>query len=304
MSRRTVARTMFVVCVGLSAWGSADATDVDAKERLQRLFDQYARIQTLHFEADYRSTFSSSADRQKLEQPTVIARTSSYWMVDGGLYRGRTETAPYDEFPGSIYEFGFNGSTYQFLDRPASIFSFGRANEIAQNPASLENPIFTPVSFLSKDVDGCRACVLTLPDILNAQSQSAVLSAVKVISAPGDAELVIELPGGILLERPFTFQLHFAAVPDYLPSRIVWMTASGPLKTSDIEYQRFELESGEMYWPKKVHGLATPGKDISDELMLETRLIEINKTLPEGIFDIDFSSATSVWNYDTKSFVK
>lgn len=280
----------------------------DIIRRFDELKAQYKAIKTVHLRSQLlRKTYFDRVQDPTSNTAQIYQMSYEYWANDQGHYRGHAFLAGSDDNPEHDVEFADNGEIWQYFQRNTSTFSYGK-KRFDQNPEALENPLLSPLSFLGRDDDNCRACDLKLEDVLNDETWRKKVANARIVmtSDQVQGQVVVEIPGGVLIGKEFVFHVYFRDAPDFLPAKINWVDTEGEtFKSIEIVYEAMDLDGKQTYWPKSVHGVGMPlPGTIIEELNVETEIFEINQELSSDIFTIDFSSAEVIWHNDLELFVR
>ena len=306
-SKRT-AVTMIALLVILT-YPSMSIGNVDITRRFQKLKGQYQSIDTVHVKSQIViKTYFGRVQDPSSNDATVRDNHYESWANKEGNYRVNSFFYDANGNPTGTWEFAWNGNLFQLFDKRGLLFTYGK-KEPEQNPCAPENPLFAQLLFLGRDDDNCRACILKLADVRNVELWERKTNSAKVVttSAQTPAQMVVEIPGGVMDGRDFVFHVYFGDNPDYLPSKINWVDTAGDIicQTEISAYKAIDLNGKRTYWPKSVRHSGTDAQgNILVELHAEIEVCEINKDLPPDIFTIDFSLAEAVWDEDAKVFVK
>jgi hypothetical protein len=150
---------------------------------------------------------------------------------------------------------------------------------------------------------------LKIKDLTSESLWQDILKLAKVISdrGPGN-ELVFEFPGrGSLDDRTGidVFHVYFGTDPDYMPVKVVGFSKHGFEYTWMVEeYQEVEHNQVLTQWPKTVNTVTMEkGKFAVSERSI-IKVLSVGENIDPGIFDLDFTSADSVWDDDLGMTVK
>jgi len=290
--------------VQIACFGDTGTSDAEIERRLNQLKLQYETVSDVHLKSKYSKSVFNPQNSNDINSKQMFYE---YWANSNtGQFRGHTTVLASEDFAGYNVEFADNGEIWQYYQKDTSTFSYGE-KRFKQNPDALENPLFSPISFLGKSDDSCPAYVLSFKDVQDEANWQKMISQAKRIEKTDQkqGQLVIELPGSVLIGKKFVYHIYFSEFPDYLPEKIAWVSDGDIFKLIEIQYQKIESVSEQIYWPQKVHVLGIPSPDvITEKLDIEVEEFEIDKELPLNIFDIDFSSAEVVWNNDLEMFIR
>ncbi len=282
----------------------------DVARRFSELEAQYKGIKTVYLKSQILKKYYPS----RFQEPTsntaeIYQMTYEYWADDHGHYRGHSFFAASENDPENDIEFAVNGKLWQGFNKTAGLFVYD-TKEFKGTPPYLENSLFSPLSFLSREDDNCPGCVLHLEDVLNAETWNRKLASARIVTAPDQAQgqVVVEIPGGILIGKAFVYHVYFSDKPDFLPAKISWVDETGrTFKSLEFVYNATDLDGKQTYWAQSVRLLGMPiagTETIIYDLNVKTEFLEINQELPPDIFTLDISSAETIWDDNLKLFIK
>ena len=278
----------------------------DLAGRLKELKDQYQSIDSIHLKASTDATVDLALIGGEPGTTDVVHNTYEYWAKDRNyrfksFYESKT-------MPRMHWDVAYNGTFFQMYDREISRFTFGREDKDPV-PMAPVNPLYHPLTFLSRNDDNCRTCTLKLIDVTNDNIWEKKIAKAKLITTsdqtPG--QMVAEFPGGVMDGKDFVFHVYFGDNPDWLPVRINRVETNGTVITSTVieEYESVTIDGRILYLPKSVDW-TLPSEEGRLPIRFRTNVeqCQINKELPPDIFTIDYSSADIVWDDDLRVFLK
>ncbi|MDD5011789.1 MAG: hypothetical protein PHQ00_06675 [Phycisphaerae bacterium] len=267
-------------------------------EKLAPMKEQYQKIKTLHVKS------SMLVESGRIDSPNTSVTLIDYehWEDSNGCYKTvygfMDANGP---IAGSYWEYAYNGQTFYAFEKQSKIASYS-----ATKPNTLitpENPLLSPLLFLKDASDNSS---LQLSAIRNSEKWQSILEKSECIKDSNSTKEVIKIASRKIDNSKFDSYLYFA--PNGLVENIKSVGVEDSLQSSSIkicEYQHIILSGKKTYWPKTVE---ITGTDLNDKstvkLTAQIDLVEINTILPDKIFTVDISFAKSVWNEDTKMFVK
>lgn len=305
----TIATALFLVLVCPHViFGNDDIT-----RRFSALQSQYKVIKTVYVKSQIiKNDFSSRIQNPTSKTVKTNKMTYEYWADDQKHYKGHSFFAASENDPEDDVEFAVNGKLWQHFDKTAGYFTYN-TEEFTALPPALENPLFLPLAFLSRE-DNYPACVLKLEEVLNNEIWSKKLANVKVVTVPDQTpgQIVVEIPGGIqvLVEKKFVYHVYFSEEPDFLPAKISWVDETGrTFKVLEFVYNIIELDGRKTYWPQIVRGIVmwppiATAENVTADFNVKTEFLKINQGLPSNIFTLDISSAETIYDDNLKIFIK
>jgi hypothetical protein len=301
---QTALTILFVLIVFSSPAVSAE-NNLDIAGKLQKLKEQYQRINTVHLKSEMAvKTYIGHAQEPPSDEVAVLQISYEYWGDKNGNYRINSFFYDSNGTPEAAWESAYDGSLFQLFDKRSLILSYS-AQVPDQNPCAPENPLFAPLLFLGRNDDSCRACTLKLTDVLSAQTWQTRTSNAQTLKTPDEVsgQAVMKVPGAVMEGKEFSFQVYFGPTPDYIPSKINWVDVNGNvINLAEIPaYQAAILNGIQVYWPKSVRHANMDGQgNVLVESTAEIQICQINVDLPADIFTIDPSSARTIWDNDSE----
>lgn len=271
-----------------TVYSITDETQTPAVEKLERLRQRYAAIKSVHIMAEARITLYGDNFR---------VGTGSYeYFAEGDRYKIECRTSKNLGFLPDV-EVAYDGKRFYHLNHGSGILTY-KNQDISTTIGALPNPLFMPVSFLSREDDSCRFCALRMTDF-NSQSDhwSHRVERVKIKSQrkdpnTGQTFTDLELPGGTKAKRQLKINLRITDTPDgqLRTSRIDEITAEGKLVTSTTFADFFATALGQ--FPRTI---VLEGFDENSNLLVRItysiKTLEFNGAVDNTVFAISFDEA-------------
>lgn len=306
--RKTMAKT-WINCITvvilwfliLSPFVTLAATNKEFDRRIKILAHQYCGITNIHFVAR-----NESIIRANVIEPgaKTFRTTNSYeFWAEGEKYKAVSRFN--SESKGMNCSVAFDGRQFQWLDENSRRLVYSKLEK--SNPMLPFNPILYPFEFLSQEDDANPAQSLKIGELCAVSTlQNRCADAMSEVAA--DKSIVVHIPsrGGVIDGRQFSWRLRFGVNPDYLPVEINRIGTNGAIITaSHIEYARVAMGAEQYYWPTRVKvELRSTNSEVAITSDIVVDRVDVNSSMPSDMFGFDFRSALSIWDDDSRTFVK
>ena len=268
-------------------------------EKLSPVREQYQNIKTLHVKSRMFNEYSIAVPSNRFALIDY-----EQWADKKGRYKIVCSFTDFNGLTPVDLEFSYDGNSFYSLDKKNKIVSYG-----TEDPNGFpipENPLFTPVLFLKQNSDECKSCILKLRDVIDSVKWRNILAKSEYMNDSNDSQKTINIPTNQTVNG-IRAELHIHTDSNDFIERIDTVEATG--KTIGLmkilEYQELILNGIKTHWPKIVQiSGSNPLQKVTVTLTAEISLLEINNFIPDSVFSVDMSSAKSVWDNDTRTFLK
>lgn len=269
----------------------ADQTSWD---KLKSIREQYQEVNSLHVKS------FMQVETMIINSPQPIINTIDYeqWAMPNGLFRTEWKITDANNNIISDMEYSYDGKIFYSFDKLSEVMSYG---EIEPNGFSvIENPLFAPLYFLKNRSEN----PLKLHDILNINKWQKSLANAEFSKSSNNKEDIVKLSSNIMNNSDLTSLIYFEPNDSKIKS-IKTGNENQFLTISINQYQTINLKGKKTIWPKLLEiSFDTKDHQTSSKLLSQIESLEINLSFSNKIFTMDPSAAKSVWDNDTKTFVK
>ncbi len=271
---------------------NADSLDL----RLKALREQYQAVSSVRFEADMDTVFLSSN--------RSLFTTYGYW---GQGERYRTDLFATNESHTKRKEMisiAYNGERFQRLDLKDSFLNYCRGDR-SVTPSLSPNPALSPVRFLlpyvaNAEEDGVH---LRFKDLSSDELWSKAAAHTRVVQgADAGGPMVVEFLGQN--GGDVCYEVRFGDHPNHMPTQVIELSEIGKAIVKIGEYYPVELNGKMTYWPQSITTDIVVSGVPGAHAQVTVKPMEFNEEPPPGVFDLDFTRASLVWDDDLKVAVK
>ena len=202
-----------------------------------------------------------------------------------------------------LEEAAFDGTTFFTYDSNQRYLTRQTGNSSGDNSEDTTCPLIAPFMFLTKQTDGSIARVLRFTDILSpAFTDGLILPAAK----SSDGLLEIDRPGLSRMKQPTLWKIFLDPKGDSFTPKTIRIVGAG----SETVYELLDYTNlGAYQFPSVIAWsstkyLATSPATLQSTGMVTMISVSIPEQIPDSTFQFDEKSAATIWDWDTKSFVK
>ncbi|HVX86754.1 MAG TPA: hypothetical protein VH253_18370 [Phycisphaerae bacterium] len=272
----------------------------DKDQRLGELFDQWKSVTSIVMKATDSTTYHNRLLDPRYPETTVVETEFSY-VASGVKYNIISSSDPATS-PDSDFRFAFDGNHFQLFNRTNKSLAFQKGDR-PRHPTLFPNPVFAPFEFISKTDDAHRNFAIELDLIQDMSVRDAVIRSASWVAGEGGDE-VASIPGSVVNGKPFSFRVYFRQKAG-VPYKIERVYGDGTVVNStEIQYK--DGAGGlPAHVPDVVHRINYYGDkhvEYSNGLTHITK-ISLNSPVDERDFTIDYKSATTIYDFDSKEYV-
>lgn len=304
----TFVLTLSVTIAAFIALASAERTqagDNKGTERavrsLERVREKYSAVRSVHLAADVKMTIYGDNFR-------TGGGTYEYW-AEGDRYRIKSRTDKHLRLK-SDSDIAYDGKRYYYLDVRLKTLSY-QQKDVPRTFTAIPNPLFLPVDYLSNDDDECALCALRLTDFKAEDARAAnrvkslVTKSEQRDDATGGVISEVEMPGSKTGKRAFRLNVRtLEASEGHVRPLLINRVGADEKVLSSLLFANF-TPSVLGDFPRTMSAKVFDDKgNLAMQAEFTVRTLELNQPIKPGIFTIGFDEAETVWDSDSKVFVK
>lgn len=291
--------------------GRTASQDPALRDALQAMGAALRNLSSVHLHA---KGFLQAAGGRSGAAESQVTVDYTYWAA-GRKYMVAVSTAGSNPLAPD-FSVAFNGKQLELFIPAEGLLSVQK-DDSASLPISLPNPFLLFFDYLHVINDGCDGCMPRIPD-LNAKAlrlgnpEIVRLQANDGKDSAGlgtDRAMVIQIPGdadkGTAFEHRLTLE---PAGSGWRLRRCRRLTRDGRV-LSDLHYDGFTSAGphGELDFPSRISlDVYDPEHEGALQMHLEysVDVLEINRSISDEKFSLDWEKARSIWDSDSKTFIK
>jgi hypothetical protein len=299
--------TRILICVSISVW--VYGQNRSPSDRFLDLAENFYSLKSFQIEAQVILVKNDENIANVVELPSNTFNFFGAGVGEFVLHKGYRDSShilgPWDR------EVAWNGSLYQHYQKEGAVPYFSYISKNSPNlNASIENPLFLPIAFLSKDSDEVPGWNFRLQDVV--QDELWEPAFFKASFSEKDIDNIVRVPGQILEGNKTFYLVEFMNEPDFLPKIITHINEGGSkIYTMNLEYEKYEVDKVPRFFANTIRfEYHNPESQFEhngstyNRTLIKIMDLQINDEIPDSLFTLKPSVRDVIWDGNINAFVQ